>query len=80
MELASLIHQYLPAFEDQYANHALPGHRNAINAMLRCRTPRAGEIRLQCNDCTAQINQPLSCGHRSCPKCQNHVATQWLDR
>lgn len=80
MELASLIHQYLPAFEDQYANHALPGHRNAINAMLRCRTPQAGEIQLQCSDCSVQINQPQSCGHRSCPKCQNHVATQWLDR
>ncbi len=80
MELAALIHQYRHAFEEQYANRVLPSHHNAINAMLRCRTPRAGEIRLQCNDCSVQINQPQSCGHRSCPKCQNHVATQWLDR
>jgi|TARA_B100000315_G_C14567023_1_gene583466 hypothetical protein len=80
MELASLIHQYRSAFEDQYANHALPSHHNAINAMLRCRTPEAGEIQLQCSDCTVHINQPQSCGHRSCPKCQNHAANQWLDR
>jgi hypothetical protein len=24
--------------------------------------------------------RPLSCGHRSCPACQNHEASQWLDR
>ena len=80
MELASLIHQYLPAFEDQYANRALPSHHNAINAMLRCRTPQAGEIQLQCSDCSVQTYQPQSCGHRSCPKCQNHAACRWLDR
>jgi hypothetical protein len=80
MELASLIHQYRPAFEEQYANHALPSHRNAIEAMLRCRTARAGEIQLQCSDCSIQINQAQSCGHRSCPKCQNHAACRWLDR
>jgi hypothetical protein len=22
----------------------------------------------------------ISCGHRSCPKCQNHEASQWIDR
>jgi len=22
----------------------------------------------------------MSCGHRSCPKCQNHEASQWIDR
>lgn len=80
MELSALIHQYRPAFEDQYANALLPGHRNAINAMLRCRTPAAGEVQLQCNECTTQINHPQSCGHRSCPKCQNHAASRWLDR
>jgi len=80
MELATLIHQYRHAFEDQYANRVLPSHHNAIKAMLRCRTPHAGEIQLQCSDCPVQINQPQSCGHRSCPKCQNHTATQWLDR
>jgi hypothetical protein len=80
MELAALIHQYSHAFNAKFANDLLPGHHHAINAMLRCRTPEAGEIQLQCSDCTVQSNQPLSCGHRSCPKCQNHAATQWLDR
>ena len=80
MELANLIHQYRPAFEDKYANALLPGHRNAINAIRRCRTPEAGEMQLYCNECTTHSHQPQSCGHRSCPKCQNHAASQWLDR
>ena len=80
MELASLIHQYHDAFEAKYANALLPSHHNAIDAMIRCRTPAAGEMQLHCNDCNTEINQAHSCGHRSCPKCQNHAATQWLDR
>ena len=80
MELASLIHQYLPAFEQHYAQSLLPGHRHAINALLRCRTPAAGEISLQCRECAEPMTKPQSCGHRSCPKCHHHDASRWLDR
>ena len=80
MELAALIHQYQPAFEQRYAQALLPGHRTAINALLRCRTPAAGEISLQCRDCALPMRQPQSCGHRSCPKCHHHDASRWLDR
>lgn len=80
MELASLIQQYLPAFEQRYANALLPSHRNAINALLRCRTPAAGEMQLQCNACAEPMTQPQSCGHRSCPQCHHHDTNRWLDR
>jgi len=80
MELASLIHQYLPAFKAKYATRLLPGHLRAINAILRCRTPDAGEIILHCNHCDGRTHQPQSCGHRSCPRCQNHETSRWLDR
>jgi hypothetical protein len=80
MELASLIQQYLPAFEQRYAQSLLPGHRHAINALLRCRTPAAGEISLQCRECALPMTKPQSCGHRSCPKCHHHDASRWLDR
>jgi len=80
MELAHLIHQYLPACQAKYANRLLPGHFKAIGALLRCRTPDAGQIRLRCTDCTEQLQYPHSCGHRSCPRCQNHEASLWLDR
>lgn len=80
MNLAHLIHQYLPACKANYANRLLPGHFKAIGALLRCRTPDAGQVRLLCTDCTEQLQYPRSCGHRSCPRCQNHEASLWLDR
>jgi hypothetical protein len=80
MELASLLHQYQPELESKYADRLLPGHRRAMGALQRCRTPDAGQIRLQCTDCAATQSQPHSCGHRSCPKCQHHETSLWLDR
>jgi Putative transposase/Transposase zinc-binding domain len=80
MQLAPLIAQYQCAFRSHYASRLLPGHLNAIGAMLRCRTPDSGQMLLHCSQCTEQFWRPQSCGHRSCPKCQNHAASQWLDR
>lgn len=82
MELAAIINQYYDAFIDKYARTALPGHLKAMNAICRCRTPDSGELYVQCTNSKCRHGQwrPLSCGHRSCPKCQNHEASQWIDR
>ncbi len=78
MQLASLIEQYQCALQSRYS--LLPSHLNAISAMLRCRTPASGQMLLHCSQCSEQFWHPQSCGHRSCPQCQNHAASQWLDR
>jgi len=80
MELTSLIHQYLPTLKAKYSDRLLPGHLKAIGAIQRCRTPDAGQIQLQCTDCAETQSHPHSCGHRSCPQCQNHATSLWLDR
>lgn len=80
MELASIIDQYYDAFIAKYAQSALPGHFNAMNAIRSCRTPDCGELHVRCPDCNHAQWRPLSCGHRSCPQCQNHAASQWIDR
>jgi len=80
MQLASLVDQYLVAFKAQYAAQLLPSHLTAIGAIRRCRTPDSGQMLLHCSECTEQFWRPQSCGHRSCPQCQNHEASQWLDR
>jgi hypothetical protein len=80
MELANLIEQYLPTFKAKYAARLLPGHFIAISAMRRCRTPDSGQILLHCSACSEHAERSHSCGHRSCPKCQNHEASLWLDR
>ena len=80
MELASLIHQYHDVLQLKYGSRLMPSHQRAIDAIRRCRTPKAGELFVQCSDCGHAEWRPLSCGHRSCPQCQNHEASIWLDR
>ncbi|MEA3275305.1 MAG: transposase, partial [Pseudomonadota bacterium] len=80
MELATLIENHREAFEAQYADRLLPAHLHALDAISRCRTPAAGEVIARCTDCGQTQWHPCSCGHRSCPKCQNHEVTQWLER
>jgi hypothetical protein len=80
MQFASLLHQYHDAFQTKYASRLLPGHLRAIDAIKRCRTPEVGEVFVQCTDCGHATWRPRSCGHRSCPQCQNYEASVWLDR
>lgn len=80
MELKSIIQQYKPAFLEKYGKSLLPSQWQAINAIQRCRTPDSGEFYVECTQCEQSHWHPLSCGHRSCPKCQNHEVSQWLDR
>ena len=80
MEMASIINQYYDTFMIKYAGTVLPGHLKAMNAIRSCRTPDSGELYVQCPECHHSEWRPLSCGHRSCPKCQNHEASQWIDR
>lgn len=80
MDLVAIINQYYSALKIKYAQKLLPGHHKALNAICRCRTPDSGELFVQCPDCAHGEWKPLSCGHRSCPKCQNHEASLWIDR
>jgi hypothetical protein len=80
MQLDTIIEQYKPAFMAQYSAHLLPQQRQAIHALSRCRTPDSGELYVHCTHCDEAHWHPMSCGHRSCPKCQNHEASQWLKR
>ena len=80
MQLAPILEQYLDAFRAKYGSRLLPSHHRAINAITRCRTPEAGQLIVECRDCSHTVWQPRSCGHRNCPQCQNHETTLWLDR
>lgn len=80
MRLASILDQYHDAFQAKYGSQLLPGHLRAIDAISQCRTAQAGELFVQCLGCGHATWQPCSCGHRSCPQCQNYEASVWLDR
>ncbi len=55
-------------------------HCRAMNAILTCRSGALGHLGWQCPECNERRDTPRSCGHRSCPQCQNHTTTQWLER
>jgi hypothetical protein len=80
MHLASILDQYHDAFQAKYGSRLLPSHLRAIEAIRRCRTPEAGQVLVQCMECGHATWRPRSCGHRSCPQCQNHETSLWLDR
>lgn len=80
MSLASIVQHYLEAFQAKYSACLLPSHFSALHALLQCRTPQAGELQIRCPDCAQTSLKPRSCGHRSCPHCQNHETSKWLDR
>ena len=80
MQLASILDPYHEPFMAKYGSRLLPGHLRAIDAIRRCRTPEAGQLFVQCTDCGYATWRPRSCGHRSCPQCQNHETSLWLDR
>ncbi|MFA5701461.1 MAG: IS91 family transposase [Desulfuromonas sp.] len=80
VDLASVVEQFQDALVAKYADRLLLSHQNALRAIQRCRTPDSGELHVRCTECGRTEWRPLSCGHRSCPKCQNHEASKWLDR
>jgi hypothetical protein len=80
MHLASILDHYHDAFQAKYGSRLLPSHLHAIDAIRQCRTPQAGQLLVQCTDCGHETWRPRSCGHRSCPQCQNHETSLWLDR
>jgi hypothetical protein len=78
--LASIIDDYETALHKKYTTKLLPSHLRAISAIKRCRTPESGELYVHCTECEHAEWRPRSCGHRSCPQCQNHEASEWLIR
>jgi len=78
--LKSIIAQYKDKLQSKYAAKLLPSHFMTLNAISNCRTPEAGELYVHCPECNHAERKPLSCGNRSCPICQNHETSQWIDR
>jgi hypothetical protein len=54
--------------------------RQAINAMLSCKTSLSRQTNWCCSHCSHHEQHPLSCGHRHCPQCQHQTTMAWLTR
>jgi hypothetical protein len=80
MEMAAIVNQYYIKYLSKYGKQAFPSHLKTINAIRRCRTSDSGELYVKCPKCDHAEWRPMSCGNRHCPKCQNHTASQWIDK
>lgn len=80
--LADIVTLYKPRLVECYTQSLLPSHHKALLALVQCRTTALGETHWECDQeqCNNTVRVPISCGHRNCPRCQNHEVTEWLDR
>lgn len=79
MKLADIINEHRLPFLKKYGAQLLPSHLKALDAITACKK-QCGHFTCQCGTCRYCQSHALSCGHRSCPQCQNHSATEWLNR
>ena len=78
--LSTLIKLFQEDLLEQYQGRLLPSHYKALTAMADCRTEQSPLMQAGCEACDHQVYFPHSCGHRSCPHCQNLESQQWLER
>lgn len=77
--LSSIINEFSERFFSKYS--ALPSHKHALYTMKNCRKHHSPYMIAQCTNgqCLQHSYIPHSCGHRSCPHCQNHESQQWIE-
>jgi len=78
LEMADIMAQYGPEYLAKYGDRMPPSHRRAMEDIVRCRTPELGGQLYACDDCGEYHYSYHSCQNRSCPKCQNDQAQEWL--
>lgn len=81
MLLSAIINKFKDGFLRTYNKNLLPGHIKALESMAGCRHEHGPHMLARCPDhhCGKQVYIPHSCGHRNCPRCQNHESRQWLE-
>lgn len=79
--LSTIINQFETALFRKYKTRLLPSHKKALMRMQFCRTQFSPQMLVRCSsdDCSNQSYIAHSCGHRSCPHCQNHESQQWIE-
>jgi len=80
IHLSHLIEQGRAELLARHRQHLTAHQRRALDAMARCRTGALGATVMACSDCSHREVRLRACGHRSCPRCQQHAANDWLER
>ena len=78
--LSEVVERHQDELERLHGPQLLPSHRQALQAMRRCRRQCSDMMILECGSCKHTIKVPHSSGHHSCPHCQHHESEQWIER
>ena len=77
--MAEVLRRHWPAYQRRFGAKLLPSHRDAVQAILQCRTPALGGQLFAC-ECGRLEYVYHSCNHRACPRCGHADTTEWLAR
>jgi len=80
VDICKVITNHREKFMQKYGNYFSRDKLSVPDDILKCRTPENGEILYSCPECGKKEWLPHSCGNRNCPKCQNHLTTEWLEK
>ncbi|MFQ5757682.1 MAG: transposase [Acidiferrobacterales bacterium] len=80
MELATVFEAGMPALYAKFGSRLGDAQRRALGAVRAWRTGALGHAVLDCGDCGSRHLQMRCCANRSCPRCQQHSASAWLER
>lgn len=80
VELADILREAGAQYRARFGSRMLPSHLRAMREIQLCRTPGLGGGLYYCDKCDQRRYSYHSCKNRHCPKCQNHLADEWLDK
>jgi hypothetical protein len=80
VELAHILRQFGPVYQQTYQDQLLPSHRRAMRDICNCRTAVFGGHLYTCQNCQTTQYSYHSCQNRHCPKCQHQAGQDWLER
>lgn len=77
--MALVFERFGAGYVQKFSAKMPQAHRDAMNAILDCRTPAMGAHLVKCNDCHVAEFVYHSCRHRACPKCSASNDQKWLE-
>ena len=80
LELADLLRRHWPEYQRRYGQRIPTAHRQAVQALLKCRTAELGGQLFRCSPCQEARFVYHSCNHRACPRCGKAQRDCWLAR
>ena len=78
--LADIFQRFGSAYCAKFGYNLLYSHKQAIQAIVQCRTAALGGHVYSCPNCDHIEYRYHSCRNRHCPQCQGDKAHQWLAR